>query len=330
MDAQGKVAVIYKGPVTVAQLAGDTALLDSSQSQRHHEAAHFPGTWIEGPWPATPTVMIDKFMSFRKPQAVKVYLDTFAVNSDPRALQGLAESYFLVANELRVQGRDAEAIRAYAKAAELDPMQPRVRLELGTMLFKQRRFAEAAPHLQQALLAAPGNRNTRRMLSLALVQAKRYAEAVPLLESLASESPKDSHAHLWLAHALVRVRRPEEAVTHYRTALRLQPDSLLAMNELAWLLATHSKASIRSPKESLTLAQRATQNAGNASNPAILDTLAAAQAATGDFASAIKTAEQALTLAKEAKNEHLIKALTRRLKIYLQSRPYREIAPMDR
>ena len=191
------------------------------------------------------------------------------------------------------------------------------------MLFKQRRFAEAAPHLQLALQTQPENRNTHKMLSLALVQAKRYAEAVPLLESLATSAPKDGTAHLWLAHSLVRVRRAKEAVIHYRAALRLQPDSLLAMNELAWLLATHSNAAIRAPKESLELAQKASQ-ASEQTNPAVLDTLAAALAATGNFDSAIKTAERALSLAND---DQLANDLRRRLNVYQARRPYREIAP---
>ena len=323
LDSQGKVAAIYKGPVSIAQLANDITLLDTSDERLRQEAAHFPGEWIEGPWPATPTVMIDKFMSFGKPEAAKAYLDTFAISSDPRTHQGLAESYFMVANEFRVQGRVQEAIRAYVRASELDPRQPRVHLELGTMLFKQRRFAEAAPHLQLALQTQPENRNTHKMLSLALVQAKRYAEAVPLLESLATSAPKDGPAHLWLAHSLVRVRRAKEAVIHYRTALRLQPDSLLAMNELAWLLATHSNAAIRAPKESLELAQKASQ-ASEQTNPAVLDTLAAALAATGNFDSAIKTAERALSLAND---DQLANDLRRRLNVYQARRPYREIAP---
>ena len=328
VDSQGRVAAIYKGPVGVAQLAKDMSLLESPGERLRQEAAHFPGEWIEGPWPATPTVMIDKFMSFGKPEAAKAYLDTFAISSDPRAHQGLAESYFMVANELRIQGRAPEAVNAYVRAAELDPLQPRIRLELGTMLFKQRRFTEAAPHLRQALQAQPENRNTHKMLSLALVQSKLYAEAVPLLESLAHTDPNDSSAHVWLGHSLVRIRRAKEAVTHYRTALRLQPNSLLAMNELAWLLATHSSASIRSPKEGLQLAKKAA-NTSKPPNPAILDTLAAAQAATGDFDSAIETSQHALTLAQGHKNAQLVKDLRRRLKIYQARRPYREIAPAE-
>ena len=60
-----------------------------------------PGTWIEGPWPPTPTVMIDKLMSFGHPRRAREYLDAFAVSSDARSNHGLADSYFLVANELR-------------------------------------------------------------------------------------------------------------------------------------------------------------------------------------------------------------------------------------
>ena len=73
LDAKGRIAVIYKGPVEVKRLATDVALLGATKEVLNVEAAHFQGTWIEGPWPATPTGMLDKFMSFGQPEAAKNY-----------------------------------------------------------------------------------------------------------------------------------------------------------------------------------------------------------------------------------------------------------------
>ncbi len=326
LDTQGRVSFVYKGPVRVGQLVQDVAQLGAPQPERHTAASHFPGTWIEGPWPATPTVIIDKFMSFGNPAAAKAYLDTFGTSPDLRAQQDLSESYYLVANELRIQKREEEAIRAYQRAQELAPQKTLVRLELGTMLFKHRRYAEAAPHLAEALRAEPDNLNTRKMLALAFVQSGRHGEAVPHLETLTRINPRDATAHLWLGHSLIRARQPQRAVDHFRRALQFNPRSELAANELAWILATHSKAAIRDPKESLKLAQRALQQAGSR-KASILDTLAAAQAANFDFEAAVATAQEALTEAKRAGNARLATDLQRRLEIYRQGRPYREIGP---
>ncbi|MDB4491614.1 redoxin family protein [bacterium] len=326
LDQQGRIAIVYKGPVSAEQLAKDTELLKADSKTLHDEAVHFPGLWIDGPWPATPTVMIDKFMSFGNPEAAKSYLDAFTVASDKRASQGLAESYFLVANELRLQRNEAAALTAYAKALGLDPHKTRIHLEMGTIHFKHRRFTEAAPHLRAAVQAQPDVNNTRKMLSLALIQSKLYAEAVPHLTQLVRADNNDSMAHLWLGHALVRVRKADEAVDHFKTSLRLQPDSFVAANELAWLLATHSSSKIRNPKEALALATKSATSTG-ARNAGVLDTLAAALAATGDFDAALKTVDQAINLAKESKDQKLLVDLQRRQGIYQQKRPYREISP---
>ena len=326
LDRQGRIAIVYKGPVNVDQLVKDTKLLEADIKTLRAKAAHFPGFWIDGPWPATPTVMIDKFMSFGNPEAAKSYLDAFTVTSDKRSNQGLAESYFLVGNELRLQGNDAAAFKAYSKALELDPSKTRVHLEAGTAYFKQRRFAEAASHLRNAVEAQPDVRNTRKMLSLALIQSRRYEEAVPHLTQLVRSEGNDPMAHLWLGHALVRIRKASKAVEHFRTSLRLQPDSFIASNELAWLLATHSNSKIRNPTEALALASKAAAVTGSR-NASVLDTMAAAQAATQDFEAALKTIEQAINVAKESKDQKLLKDLQRRQQIYKQKRPYREIAP---
>ncbi|MDF1786053.1 MAG: hypothetical protein P1U82_09295, partial [Verrucomicrobiales bacterium] len=108
--------------------------------------------------------------------------------------------------------------------------------------------------------------------------------------------------------------------------LRLQPSSFVAANELAWLLATHSSSKIRNPQEALALATKAAADAG-IPNASILDTLAAAQAATGDFDAALNTVDQAIKLAKKSKDQKLLGDLQRRQGIYNQKRPYREIAP---
>ncbi len=323
IDAQGRVNFIYQGPIHAEQLLHDVAQLDAPAKVRHEAASHFPGTWIDSPWPATPTVMIDKFMSFGRPEAAKAYLDTFTATADPRAQQDLAESYYLVANELRIQKREPEAIQAYQRAQTLAPHKYLVRLELGTLLFKHRRYAEALPHLADAVRAQPGNDNTRKMLALAYVQTNRHRDAVPHFEDLVQANAQDGHAHLWLGHSLKRTNRPEEAVLHLRRALQLIPNSELAANELAWILATHQDDTIRKPKESLTLAQRAIKLAGQP-RAGILDTLAAAQAANGDFDAAIETATQALKLAQTSGTSTLAGAVQRRIKHYQRGQPYME------
>lgn len=326
LDAKRHIAVIYKGPVSSEQLIADAALLEVDASVLEAKAAHFPGIWIEGPWPPTPTVMIDKFMSFGKPEAAKAYLDAFTVTSNERANQGLAESYFLVANELRIQGNESEALRAYTRTLALNPDKTRAHLDMGTLFFRQRNYEKSIPHLRAAVEAQPDIDNTRKMLSLALIQTKNHAEAVPHLRRLVDGNGSDPIARLWLGHALVRVGKAAAAIVEYRESLRLQPNSSVAANELAWLLATHSNARIRDPEQALKLAMAAATTT-QFRQARILDTLAAAQAANGDFVSALETVDQAISLAQAAKDGRTLQDLQRRRKVYEEGRPYKESAP---
>ncbi len=82
----------------------------------------------------------------------------------------------------------------------------------------------------------------------------------------------------------------------WREALRLQPDDVDALDQLAWALATSPEASIRNGPEAVALARRAVQ-LGDGRDADLLATLAAAYAEAGRFSEAVETAERAISLA---------------------------------
>ena len=112
----------------------------------------------------------------------------------------------------------------------------------------------------------------------------------------------------------VRSGNVPDALLRYRQGLKLQPDNLKAANNLAWLLATSQDSKARRPQEALLMAQKIVRIT-KGQNPDALDTLAAAQAASGDFESAIKTINKAMLLIKTGQ----LPALTNQLKVRLNS-----------
>ena len=80
---------------------------------------------------------------------------------------------------------------------------------------------------------------------------------------------------------------------------KVNPEGFAAAEHLAWILASHPDVTLRSPAEARLLADRLCQLT-NRKNPAALDLLATAQAACGDFPTAIKTAGEALSLLGES------------------------------
>lgn len=327
LDARGRIAAIYKGPVQTAQIAADATLLGAGDDVRFAAAVHFPGKWIESPWPATPAQVINKFMSFGQAEAAQSYLDRFTIGADQRATEGLSEAYYLVGNELAYQKKYDDALAAFAKAAKLNPSKIQARKSCALFLFRASRFAEALPHLRAVVTALPRDDNTRKMLSMALLQTGDLRNAARHMKYLNSVDPNDAMGKLWYGHVLIRLGQAKEALALLRAAQKLQPNSLLVSNELAWLLATHPDPEIRNAPESLRLAVAAA-GATNHRNPRVLDTLAVAQGANSQFKEAVETIDVALALA--ANDPKLVAELRKRRELYLAGQPYRESFPRQR
>ena len=118
-------------------------------------------------------------------------------------------------------------------------------------------------------------------------------------------------------------RQTEKAIYYWETAIRLNPDQAESLNNLAFLLSTSPDKNIFNPAEGLRLAQKANE-VTKYKNPDLLDTLAAAYAANGQFDSAIQTAQKAIALAEAKGNNQLIGEIKNRLRLYESSQPFIE------
>jgi hypothetical protein len=87
-----------------------------------------------------------------------------------------------------------------------------------------------------------------------------------------------------------------ELMARYRQVLTANSNNAVALNNLAWTLATTGAPGLRNGAEAVQLASRAVELTGHRL-PQFLGTLAAAQAEAGDFAAAMRTAGQARQLA---------------------------------
>jgi tetratricopeptide (TPR) repeat protein len=127
---------------------------------------------------------------------------------------------------------------------------------------------------------------------------------------------------------LTRLSRAAEAIVHNDVALALRPDWPEALNNQAWLLATIDDDRLRDPQRALELAERA-KALSDYKMPMVLDTLAAAQAAAGQFEEAQQTAEQAVQWAAEAEQSQMAQEIEQRLTEYRAGRPYREPSAIE-
>lgn len=105
------------------------------------------------------------------------------------------------------QGRYADAIQEYQAALELAPNNPGILLNLGLAQYKIGRIPEAAEHFEKLHELAPDHLQARLLLADSLLQMKLNSRVVRLLEPLAGKRPDDMAIAYMLGTALVRDNR---------------------------------------------------------------------------------------------------------------------------
>src|SRR5438132_12900453 len=101
--------------------------------------------------------------------------------------------------------------------------------------------------------------------------------------------PEVEQAHAQLRQILLALAREPDGLQRLREIAANAPDSPRMLDELAWLLATYPDSKSHDGTEAVHLAERAC-DLTERRVPALLDTLAAAYAETGDFPRALSVA----------------------------------------
>lgn len=150
----------------------------------------------------------------------------------------------------------------------------------------------------------------------------RLEEARTLLERMGKADPTSPLPPFLLAQLHQRAGREADAIAGYRSVLRLDPDNVLALNNLAWLLGKDGYHL----EEALPLAEDAYQKAPGSA--VVADTLGWLASHQGDLERAVTLIRQAVgmnpddptiryhlgaVLAKAGKKEDAVKELRRAL-----------------
>jgi tetratricopeptide (TPR) repeat protein len=220
-------------------------------------------------------------------------------------------------------GKVAEAVAHFRESARLQPESAAAQYNLGTTLTQMGDYEEAIHHLEHALGLDPGYVRARNSLGAALRLQGKLAEAVRHFREALVAQPNDGDTLYNLASALTEQGEIDEAISDYRRVLQVQPDAPDALADLAWLLAAHPNPRFHDPSEAIRLAERAS-GLTHGQDAAVLDVLAAAYAAAGQFERAIATARAALAaLPASASLTDRASSIRHRLDLFEKGRPYR-------
>jgi Flp pilus assembly protein TadD len=190
------------------------------------------------------------------------------------------------------------------------------------VLIQQGDFESAASHLRQALELRPKYFDAQVNLGMVLSEHEQFDEAIACFLRAQEIDPARAESHINLANVLYRQGKVQDAVTHLREVVRLQPNDVPSLNQLAFVLATCPIAEVRDGKSAVEFAIRAVElSAGR--EPIFLNTLAAAYAEAGQFQKAVETAERALALASRQNNATLVDTLRAAIQRYQAGSPLR-------
>jgi len=117
-----------------------------------------------------------------------------------------------------------------------------------------------------------------------------------LLDRKLAETPENADIYRALAQLYHQRENLAKAVWAYENILRLDPHDGMALNNLAWILATSDDPELRDDERALSLATRAVEVEAS---PTFLDTLAEAYYVNGLYEQALATIKEALDKATE-------------------------------
>ncbi len=233
-----------------------------------------------------------------------------------------ADAHRLRAELLLQQGEAAAGEESLRRAAALRPSDPGMQQALARFLLARGSYAEAAEAFHRAGELDPGNLEFPLQEITCELAAGNEPRASYLISQFEQRLGGSLQIYRQLAVRLRGLGRWEAALQMAQQALHQQPDDVAMLNVVAWIQATAPEERLRSGSKALGIARRLRDSIGE-NDVEVLRTLAAAQAETGDFAGAARSARLALDLLGTEPGTDLL-GLPEQLEAYRAGRPWRE------
>ena len=194
-------------------------------------------------------------------------------------------------------GRLEEAERAYRAAPE-DGRDAALLMNLGTLLLKQHRYAEARPVLAEARAAGSEEPSLLNNLGVAHLALGEFESAAGQFAAALARNPQHPNAARLRGESLIRSGRVRDGLTQLRIVLErgFHPGAAAAV---ALALAAAPDPATRSAGEAQAIVQHLQQTTG-VRFPELVEAAAAAAAAAGRYAEAAEQARESISLYEAA------------------------------
>lgn len=227
---------------------------------------------------------------------------------------------------LAMKSEYTKAIAQLEQAIQLNPQYANARFNRGELYFETGNYKAAEQDYSAAIQLAQDAQyyNSRAHCRFILedypAAMADYAQAVKL-ESDNAVYQTD------LGDAAQYVGRWEEAAKAYRAAVAADNKNARAYQNAAWLMSTCPDQRLRNQDLAMSAAKKAL-DLGGSRTPEVVETLAAATAASGKFKEAAKLQEEAVQMAvKQKLEDKQIAEFKQRLEIYRTGKAYIQPEP---
>jgi Flp pilus assembly protein TadD len=216
-----------------------------------------------------------------------------------------------------------QAASAAREGLACTPYDPDLRFVLGCSETALGQSPEADEQLDLAFKIKPNWPVAHGQLGIILLRQGQHERAVSEFNEAIRLDPTNGMAHCRLAIARDAQHHPEQAIEEYLNAIQLMPDCVPALNNFAWIRATHPESKFRNGAEAVRLATGACQATGER-EPIYLGTLAAAYAEAGRFEEAVAAATKARDLALLTGDADLAEKNRKLIQQFTARQPFRD------
>jgi Tfp pilus assembly protein PilF/peroxiredoxin len=281
LDAQGRVAKVYREPIEVSGVGRDAARLEAPAAERLSRAVPFGGTLYAPPGQRNYLTYGHELLNQDLEEAALAAFERAALASPT------ASTLYRMGTLLARTGQPEKARGAFEKALAQQPGLAEASNDLGTLLAQQGDLPAAIGRFEAALRAAPDYPDALNNLGYALLLSGRESESRALYEKALALQPDFPEALNNLGLLYGRAGDLARAESRFRDALGRRADYAEAASNLALVLVARGDA-----EGAATLLAAFVQTHPEADGPYL--TLAKIYLTTGRRAEGVATLERLL------------------------------------
>lgn len=244
IDEKGRLAVIYKGRVSLEEVFDDLSQRSLSRAQRYQRLAALPGTILDGAILAKDLETLEminllefsgRLKQLGRVEDAKAQLLAGLKIADNAAFRNNLAAVMLMENQPN------EARAHLDRALELEPDYAGAHMNLGNLFVHQGRLDDAIDQYTKTLQLDPNLAEAHQNVGKVLAEQGRWQEAISHYRDALRLKPDLAAAHNYLGDALQQQGQLDESITHYQESVRINPNNAEAYNGWGGALAKRGR-----------------------------------------------------------------------------------------